>query len=178
MKVLDERFTSAAKYWISRPGNWTLAAVFDEEDARQEAALALLEHEHKARSKGQEPTELTWSALYLDIQDAARKKIPGYRQRNLATHCTIHFYDCEDIQEEQLAFVPEQYQTPDNAERLTLLFERLRILQSLPEQEIAMIEGWLAGEEDKVVGARYGVKGPAWCWRRKRLFDRLTKRGL
>lgn len=164
MKVLDERFISAAKYWVSRPGNWALAVIFDKEDAMQEAALALLEHEHKARSKGQEPTKLTWSALYRDVQDAARQKIPGYRQRKVFQHVELD----ETV----------KLSEADKVEQCTLLAERVKILQSLPEQEIAMIEGWLAGESDTVVGARYGVKGPAWCWRRKKLFDRLTKRGL
>jgi hypothetical protein len=164
MTMQDKRVLSAAKYWATRPGNWTLSVIFDIEDAQQEAALALLEHERKAREQGMEPTKLTWSALYCDVQDAARKAVPGYRQRKMFAHIAVQ--ETDDMVQ------------PDNAPRLTLLAERIKILKSLSEQEIAMIEGWLAVEEDKVVGARYGVKGPAWCWRRKRLFDKLAKRGL
>ena len=147
----DPRVISAARYWATRPGNYTLSCVFDEDDARQEAAIALLSH-----------VDATWSILYRRVIDAARRTVPGYRQRLMPRMTPLDDDRVTDCQ----------------AERLTLLHERAAIIDALPEDEKAVVLHWVLGDTDTEAGALYGVKESAWCKRRTKVFQRLQKRGL
>lgn len=143
----------AARYWASRPGNHHCFAVFNYEDALQEARLGLLAN-----------PSATWAILYRRVLDAARRAIPGYRQREVPVFVALddvpdRFIDC-------------------TAERLTLLHERAAILDALPDSKRALAAHWVDGETDDQAGARYGVKGPAWCARRWSFFKELRAQGL
>jgi hypothetical protein len=154
MQTVDARAISAARYWASRPGNWAVFRVFDEEDARQSAALALV----------QKP-DATWAMLYRRVLEAVARTVPGYRQRNILE------WSGTGRSEFEADDGPSPY-------HVTLQRERAALLDALPEEKRALAVHWIDGEEDKDAGARYGVKGPAWCWRRRRLFNELQQRGL
>ena len=153
MQAADPRAVSAARYWASRPGNWMVSAIFDRDDAQQEAALALLV-DPDAQPR----------ALYRRVLDAARRAAPGYRQRKMPQ--TVPLDDGLHVS------------TDCTAERATLLHQRVALLERLPPLQRAIVEHWLDGDDDKQAGAAHGMTGPGWRWHRKRLFDQLQRRGL
>jgi hypothetical protein len=164
----DERAVSAARYWASRPGNWMVSAVFDRDDAQQEAAMALLaDPDTKPR------------ALYRRVLDAVDSVIPGYRQRKLWEFVPLTLLDSEvDRDKEDELFLRERLAVECDAERLTLLHERLRILDALPDEKRQIVVHWLSGDDDEQAGKAHGMTGAGWRWHRKRLFKSLQRRGL
>jgi hypothetical protein len=147
----DPRAVSASRYWASRPGNWLLAGVFDREDAQQTAALELLL-----------APDATWGDLYRRVQSAAGRVALGYRQRQMIETVALD----DDIA------------TDGDAERATLLHERIRILEALPPAKRAIVDHWLDGDDDEQAGAAHGMTGAGWRYRRNQLFNDLQRRGL
>ena len=155
----DKRAVSAARYWASRPGNWRLGAVFDADDAYQEAALALWRYEREDPQQ-----RITWGILYRRVLDVVEAFEPGYY-----AHAMPQMVPLDDAAEVSVAC---------DAERLTLLHERLRILDALPDDKRQIVVHWLAGDDDEKAGREHGMTGAGWRWHRKRLFDSLQRRGL
>lgn len=152
MAPADPRVLSAARYWASRPGNHHVFHVFDERDARQEAALGLIAN-----------PRATWAVLYRRVLDAVRRVVPGYRQRAVPLHISID--EAEDLHR----YLPEPVSPADAA----LLQQRAAMLDALPGQKRAMALHYVLGEDDRTAARQHGVKH--WTWRkgRQRLFQQL-----
>jgi DNA-binding CsgD family transcriptional regulator len=152
MQAVDPRVTAAASYWARQPGNARLAAVFDRDDAEQEAAMALLA----------KPDALQ-IVLQRRILDAVQGLVYGYKAKRVPMHVPMDDWHAT---------------TDCTAVESTLTAERVRILQSLRGRDLEIVERWIDGQTDVAAGAAHGVTGETWRWHRKRLFDRLQRRGL
>jgi len=155
MQAVDPRAERAARLWMGKPGNthWRISTVFDRDDARQEAILALLTN-----------PDASYLQCYSRVIDGVRKVVPGYRERNVVQ--TVSLDDCPEL-------------TVDcQAERMTLLRERAAIIDALPESQRQIIMHDMNGDSNAEVSAAHGVKEATWIARKMTLYRKLAKTGF
>jgi hypothetical protein len=129
MRADDARVRSAVRHWERRVGPCT---VFDRDDARQEARIAIW----KAGERG------TSTAGYRQILDALRALVPGFRDQAQPQFVGLEDYDEADDM------------TP---ERIAGARQMLRRMQELPDRIRITAERCFAGETCTEIAADMGV---------------------
>lgn len=129
----EEQVRSAVNWWAKRVGPRT---VFDYDDARQEARIALW----VAESRGQ---PVRGYRLYKRILDGMRKAIPGFRTRE-----ALVFVDDEEGPEPWHEYTPE---------RLLAARQHLAYVELLPEPEREIAKLVMAGSTVTELAQLYGV---------------------